>query len=839
MNTVSPAPHAGSGPLVASPTPIQGPADRRLQSLMDTISDAALIVSGDGLVRSANRAAERLFSVPASELIGSTLDSLLELDDSDSSGSTMLHRPAGAHFPMEVAVGLIPSDGEQSHWVIIRDISREAEIRRRAQQAESQLSVAINSISDGFALFDNEDRLVICNNRYQDIFADVVDLMAPGTTFEAIARAAYESGLYCTADGSPMSESFLRARLEEHRRPSGCGFLHRSKEGNWIQSREFRLPDGGTVGIRSDITPLKERELELNTLHRRLEMILNAAGDGILGLNADGEITFANHAAHSMLHAPHDGLSGQPVVKFLPSLASLASASPLAAVLAGSVEDEDSATHEGEMHGHHGETFPCEFRLAPLREAEGSAVSGAVMVFRNISLRKRYEQAMATQQRELERLVAERTEKLKASENRLMAITNTLVEGVLVIDLNGQIIFANASACSLLTNEAETSLPLLDQDLQTVLAVVQDGKTVAFADSPFATVLQNGETVCNDDARFAIGKKHMSVGYACAPLVTPSANASGQTITGAVLSFRNIDALKDAQKEALQASRMASVGQLAAGIAHEINTPIQYVGDNLRFISDAFEALTGVLDSHNSLLQAARTVPTLSPLVADVEEALQTSDVDYFRDEVPLASQQSMEGVAQVTRIVKSMKDFSHPGTTAKVATDLSHAIESTLTVSRNEWKHLAEIETHFDASLPMLLCHPGEINQALLNLIVNAAHAIEARANRDSGLLPPEKGHIVISTEKFEDWAEIRVADNGGGVPEAIRERIFDPFFTTKEVGKGTGQGLAICRDVVIAKHGGRIWVEDNDIGGATFILRLPLDTFLDAENSSSGAAA
>ena len=187
-------------------------------------------------------------------------------------------------------------------------------------------------------------------------------------------------------------------------------------------------------------------------------------------------------------------------------------------------------------------------------------------------------------------------------------------------------------------------------------------------------------------------------------------------------------------------------------------------------------------------------------------------------EELPKAVGESLDGVTQIARIVSSMKEFSHPGSSGKTATDINRAIENTLTVSRNVWKHVASVERSFDPGLPPVPCHAGEMNQVLLNLVVNAAQAIESSGK-------PLPGVITIVTRADGDQVEITVRDSGGGVPKGIRERIFDPFFTTKAVGKGTGQGLAICRDVVVTKHGGSIDVGGDDGSGAIFTLRLPLD--------------
>ena len=275
--------------------------------------------------------------------------------------------------------------------------------------------------------------------------------------------------------------------------------------------------------------------------------------------------------------------------------------------------------------------------------------------------------------------------------------------------------------------------------------------------------------------------------------------------------------LKQAQLEALQASRMASVGQLAAGIAHEINTPIQYIGDNLAFVQSAAEAMIPLLGEARHMAGQIASGGDPASLAGGFASRYDAAGLDFLMEETPPALAQSLEGVAQVARIVLSMKEFSHPGTTQKSAADINRALDSTLMVCRNTWKHVAQVETRFDPALPLVNCHPGEMNQVFLNLIVNAAHAIE-----DSGKPPP--GTIIVETALCEDWAEIRVSDSGTGISDEIAQHIFDHFFTTKDVGKGTGQGLAICYDVVVNKHGGQILVGGKPGEGAIFTVRIPV---------------
>jgi PAS domain S-box-containing protein len=305
----------------------------------------------------------------------------------------------------------------------------------------------------------------------------------------------------------------------------------------------------------------------------------------------------------------------------------------------------------------------------------------------------------------------------------------------------------------------------------------------------------------------------------------------GLTITAVKVADKNLTELliigsditdRSALEEQLhQAQKLESIGQLAAGIAHEINTPTQYVGDNLRFLKDAFQDIRSLLEAYKRLLEAAQSDCLSGETVQETTAAVERADTGYLLEEIPKAIDQALEGVTRVATLVGAMKEFSHPGTKDKTPLDLNHAIESTITVSRNEWKYVAEMETDFDPSLPLIACHPGEFNQVILNLIVNAAHAIADVVGNENST----RGRIKVQTRNGEEWAEIRIQDTGSGIPDKVRARIFDPFFTTKEIGRGTGQGLAIARSVVVDKHGGTIHFETTEGVGTTFIIRLPHD--------------
>jgi two-component system, NtrC family, sensor kinase len=282
--------------------------------------------------------------------------------------------------------------------------------------------------------------------------------------------------------------------------------------------------------------------------------------------------------------------------------------------------------------------------------------------------------------------------------------------------------------------------------------------------------------------------------------------------------YYDISEQKHLQVQQLQSQKLEAIGQLAAGIAHEINTPIQFVGDNLRFLQESFTTLRQVTDKYRAFIEAVQGGRPTTPLLAGLERALAAADVEFLDAEVPDALSQSLEGVNRVARIVRAMKEFAHPDAGEKAPADINAAIDSTVTVARNEWKYVADVSLSLEPNLPLVSCLIGELNQVLLNLLVNAAHAIADTVQAKGG-----KGLITITTRSDGGWVEISVADSGVGIPDEVKPRIFDPFFTTKPVGKGTGQGLAIARAVVEKKHGGILRFESEVGRGTTFFVRLP----------------
>ncbi len=442
----------------------------------------------------------------------------------------------------------------------------------------------------------------------------------------------------------------------------------------------------------------------------------------------------------------------------------------------------------------------------------------------NALQRRKLEIQTRTQLEHLEQVVTERTAKLQKSiaqleeaelflrraldenEQLLSAISSILI----AVDGHGVITKWNDAAEKAFGIEVQNAVGKSFRDC----GIQWDSNKVV---DRIQGIFEQGQPGRLDDVRFKrFDGKDRVLGLSVIPLKRNDNNGArpGYLLFGADITERRI-----LEAQLRQAQKLESVGQLAAGIAHEINTPIQFVGDNIHFLGEAFREVAKVLKQHSHLLATNAAGIVSLELIKQMEATAKEVDLEYLTEEIPKAIGQSLEGIERVAKIVRSMKEFAHPGTSEKVTVDLKEAIESTLVVTKHEWKYVAEMITDFDPTLPKVPCLVGELNQVIVNLIVNAVHAI-SETLKDT---PEAKGRITIATGRNGHCAEIRVSDTGPGIPEAIRSKVFDPFFTTKEVGKGTGQGLAIAH-AVVEKHGGSIVMETEMGRGTTFVLRLPI---------------
>ena len=268
-----------------------------------------------------------------------------------------------------------------------------------------------------------------------------------------------------------------------------------------------------------------------------------------------------------------------------------------------------------------------------------------------------------------------------------------------------------------------------------------------------------------------------------------------------------------------EAQKLESLGQLAAGIAHEINTPMQYIGDNIEFLHECSQKLLDVVAIYHHNLHEKVPAKPWAERIQEIDDLYNKLRFDFVQKQVPLAIEEATEGVDRVIEIVQAMKQLSHPGGKDKVCTDINQAIQSSVTVTKNQWKYTAEMELECDQGLPAIPVFAAEINQVFVNLIVNASDAICEKHGENN-----HKGKIAIRTYSTEKYVVIEIRDDGCGMTEEVRRRIFEPFFTTKEVGKGTGQGLAISFNVVVTMHQGELDVLTKQGEGTCFTIRLPI---------------
>lgn len=397
-------------------------------------------------------------------------------------------------------------------------------------------------------------------------------------------------------------------------------------------------------------------------------------------------------------------------------------------------------------------------------------------------------------------------QRLRVSELRIRRIIDTAYDAFVVVNTSGSIIEWSARAESLFGWSARETV---GRDIREVLGVADLSSQLS--DSAVEDMIREQAGHRLDTNAIHRSGKSMSVEASISAMVFDDIRTLN-------VFFHDISARKAMQTELLHAQKMQGIGQLAAGIAHEINTPTQYAGDNVQFLMDSFREIDGLL----ALLPTERNdQPSASPEWEQLCKVAESADVPYLREEIPVALGQALDGIRRIGEITRAMKEFSHPGTRSKEDIDPRRIIENSATVCRNEWKYVAELKTEFDPELTTLLCLPGELSQVLVILIVNAAQAIGEKKEASAD----QCGTIMVRTRRVDQWAEISVEDTGSGIAPENLQRIFEPFFTTKEVGKGTGQGLAIAHSVIVEKHGGSISVSSQVGRGTMFTLRLPLE--------------
>lgn len=409
----------------------------------------------------------------------------------------------------------------------------------------------------------------------------------------------------------------------------------------------------------------------------------------------------------------------------------------------------------------------------------------------------------------LNETVAARTRHLLDVESQLANVTENLAAVLWRLEADElgrlRLMFLHGAVSTVLGD----AQPMLGEELHGMLRLLH-AEDAASVSRGMANLVRTGTPLALD-VRLIVPE-----GQRWLHLAARRSGDDGRRIDGILL---DVNGRKHLEAQLLHNQKLESVGQLASGIAHEINSPAQYTRDNVAFLKAAFGSLLKLVRAQDEALVAAGAA-----LAPELEQRLtmlrNAADLDFVIEEIPVALEQSLEGIDRISRIVNAMKGFTHPGSDDPEPCDLNKLIEDTVTIARNEWKYVAELSLDLDPRMPFVVCFPGELGQVVLNLIVNAAHAIEEARRPHGGM-----GRIEVRSRFLADpqRVEIRIADDGPGVPEQLRNRIFDPFFTTKPVGKGTGQGLAIARSVIVDKHKGSLTLDESVTQGAAFVVSIP----------------
>ncbi len=382
---------------------------------------------------------------------------------------------------------------------------------------------------------------------------------------------------------------------------------------------------------------------------------------------------------------------------------------------------------------------------------------------------------------------------------------NAIADPIFIKDENGRFVLVNDAMCTIVGRSQEALLGQNDD-------IFPEEQAAIFRRID-TKVLATGEENVNEEALSNLSSGQVRV---IVTRKTRYVDPAGRRFLVGVI--RDITESKRLEAELGHARKLEAVGQLASGIAHEINTPTQFVGDGVHFLKEAFAGYQQLVGQYQRAVKTLEATGGHEALVSEIRATEESIDLPYLQANAPASFESCQEGISRISTIVRAMKEFAHPDQKDKVLANLNQALQTTLAIARNEYKYVAEVVTDL-GDLPPVLCHVGDLNQVFLNLIVNAAHAIGDVVGQSGS-----KGAIRIRTSREESLARIDIADSGAGIPEAIRQRIFDPFFTTKEVGKGTGQGLAIARSVIVTKHGGTLTF-DSEVGkGTTFTIRLPI---------------
>lgn len=785
--------------------------EEKLKTITNSTIDAIIALDEDLKIILWNKAAERTFGYTEVEAIGNTIQQIIIPDNfkneineifkkvmsigKDFKGTFLVNarKKNGDLLEIELSVSLTELNNKWLMTGIWRDIS---EINTLGKNTEDEKDNIIISL---------KNELQYTKSNY-DILNSILEVLPHNiyvkdqlSRFIKVNKHMYEYMGYKTEQellgksdldlfDDVQSQEFLNEEKEIMRTGKpliGKGHKEVLQDGelHWAQTSKFPLFNSGgktigTFGITTDITKLKKSEQELLDSHYRFRKLIENSTLGIIRFDNNGEVIMVNPTFVKMLdyysEAEILSLSSEKIYnsnsnrkKFLQLLKS----------------QEKISGFEDVLIKKDGSLIDVRESAWSVRDKNDNVIYYEVII------------EDITEQKQILNILHE-------SEFKYRTLLDKLNEAV-YLKIGESYELVNIKFLEILEISQEE---VYEQNFNLNRYLSPESKIIILEREE---KIKNGEQPPNTFQLDLITKSglrkdvELSVSYL---------NFNGSLAEQGII--RDLTNIKKQETQIRHLQKMEAIGTLAAGIAHEINTPSQFVNDNLTFMKDAYKDILPIF-------QLINKSEDMQACLTEIENLAKNVDLEYLQEEIPNAIDQSLDGIKRIAKIVGAMRDFAHSGPKDKVYADLHKIIQNSIILSKNAWKYIAEIETEFDETIKNIYCQPNDLNQVIINMIVNSSHAMEDKFEGSETL----QGKIKIKTVNQNKNVEIYISDNGAGMSENVMKRIYDPFYTTKDVGRGTGQGLAIVFDIIVTKHNGEIEVKSKEGIGTDFKITLPVD--------------
>ncbi|WP_051677160.1 PAS domain S-box protein [Maridesulfovibrio frigidus] len=758
--------------------------EREYRELVENVNMIILKVASDGSIIFANQFAKSLF-VQDRNIVGLNILDLLsgedisdEIDNKDVCFKVFFgDGKVATERPFETSDGKIRwiawrawqkegVDGAPNELLCIgNDITAKYVAQMSLQNSEFQYRNLFENAPLAMVHFDSTGMITDCNNIFIEMMGAPREKLIGFNVAES-KRSQMRAALTVALNGEQSTYEDLYTSVTGGK----TTFIHAIF--NPVKSLSSQIE---VIATLEDISTRKKIEHELLDSEERFREIINAAPVGMIISDFDDQLIFANKRVSELTGIKTNDSNSKSWIDLLHpedvtvvtdkwSRGNFVNRKPLEVRFINDSVSVWTIAHSVNLE-HQIDSNPC-----------------YVVTFTNISVLKESEE----------------------QQKRLIAAIEQSIESIVITNTSGIITYVNPAFEKI---SGYTKSEAVGQNSNILKSSEQ---TQEFYTNLWKTISQGNIWSGQFVNRNKEGKSYTQEATIC-----PVRNENGQIINYVGVA-RDISKQLIVEAQLRQAQKLESIGELAAGIAHEINTPTQYVSSNMKFLEDSFVDLMTMVTSCDTAFKSLAEGKPQSEVLQYKNDHFNADDFEFLSEDVPKAIEESVEGLKRISKIVQSIKQLAHPGETHKGFFDLNNIIKDAVTVSSNEWKYVAEIDLQLEESLPQIQCMKGEMGQVLLNLIINSAHAIEAKGSS-------EKGTISITTKHDATHAILEVADTGSGMSSQVIERAFDPFFTTKEVGKGTGQGLAIAHNVIANIHKGNISVESKEGVGTKFLIQLP----------------